>query len=180
MGGLWTDLPRLSAFGTFFILAAMGLPGLGNFVGEFLILRGSWPSAPIVTSVAAIGLIPAALYSLIAVQRAFHGPADMARHAPDFEPRETAMMLALAAAIIWLGVNPQPVLNIAAPALTSMAAAENKMFFFEKKNQKTFVSLPSTDVSTSRVNVTKVFGAPFFKKARSFFLSVASTDCPRA
>jgi len=116
MGGLWTDLPRLSAFGTFFILAAMGLPGLGNFVGEFLILRGAWPVSPLVTSVAAIGLIPAALYSLIAVQRAFHGSADTTRHAPDFDPRETAMMLALAAAIIWLGVYPQPVLNIAAPA----------------------------------------------------------------
>jgi NADH-quinone oxidoreductase subunit M len=120
MGGLWTDLPRLSAFGTFFILAAMGLPGLGNFVGEFLILRGAWTVSPLITSIAAIGLIPAALYSLIAIQRAFHGPADPARHAADFGPRENAMMLALAAAIIWLGVAPQPVLNIAAPALQNL------------------------------------------------------------
>jgi NADH-quinone oxidoreductase subunit M len=121
MGGLWTYLPRLSAFGTFFILAAMGLPGLGNFVGEFLILRGAWGVAPVVTSFAAIGLIPAALYSLLAVQRAFHGPADSARDVPDFGTRETAMMLALAAAIIWLGVAPQPVLDIAAPSLRALA-----------------------------------------------------------
>lgn len=120
MGGMWTDLPRLSAFGTFFILAAMGLPGLGNFVGEFLILRGAWAVSPLVTSIAAIGLIPAALYSLIAIQRAFHGPADPARHVPDFGLRENAMMLALAAAIIWLGVAPQPILNIAAPALQNL------------------------------------------------------------
>jgi NADH-quinone oxidoreductase subunit M len=127
MGGLWTDLPRLSAFGTFFILAAMGLPGLGNFAGEFLILRGAWSVAPVVTSFAAIGLIPAALYSLIAVQRAFHGPAATARTIPDFGTRETAMMLALAAAIIWLGVAPQPVLDIAAPALRIPAPAVTAM-----------------------------------------------------
>jgi NADH-quinone oxidoreductase subunit M len=120
MGGMWTDLPRLSAFGTFFILAAMGLPGLGNFVGEFLILRGAWPAAPLVTVVAAIGLIPAALYSLIAIQRAFHGPVDATRRTADFGLRENAMMLALAAAIIWLGVYPQPVLNISAPALQNL------------------------------------------------------------
>jgi NADH-quinone oxidoreductase subunit M len=127
MGGLWTDLPRLSAFGTFFILAAMGLPGLGNFVGEFLILRGAWAVSPLITSLAAIGLIPAALYSLLAVQRAFHGPADTTRHVPDFGRRETAMMLVLAAAIIWLGVAPQPVLNIAAPALAGLTPPTTAM-----------------------------------------------------
>jgi NADH-quinone oxidoreductase subunit M len=120
MGGMWTDLPRLSAFGTFFILAAMGLPGLGNFVGEFLILRGAWTVSPLVTSIAAVGLVPAALYSLIAIQRAFHGPTDPARHVADFGLRENAMMLALAAAIIWLGVTPQPILDIAAPSLQNL------------------------------------------------------------
>jgi NADH-quinone oxidoreductase subunit M len=121
MGGLWTDLPKLSSFGTFFVLAAMGLPGLGNFVGEFLILRGAFGAAPLVTVAAAIGLIPAALYSLIAIQRAFHGPASTPRSVPDFGARENAMMLALAAAIIWLGVYPQPVLDAAAPSLTETA-----------------------------------------------------------
>ncbi len=121
MGGLWTDLPKLSSFGTFFVLAAMGLPGLGNFVGEFLILRGAFGAAPLVTIAAAIGLIPAALYSLIAIQRAFHGPANASRAVPDFGVRENVMMLALAATIIWLGVYPQPVLDTAAPALTETA-----------------------------------------------------------
>jgi NADH-quinone oxidoreductase subunit M len=121
IGGLWTDLPKLSSFGTFFVLAAMGLPGLGNFVGEFLILRGAFGVAPVVTIAAAVGLIPAALYSLIAIQRAFHGPAAAPRAVPDFGFRETAMMLALAAAIIWLGVYPQPVLDAAAPSLTETA-----------------------------------------------------------
>jgi NADH-quinone oxidoreductase subunit M len=123
MGGLWTDLPKLSSFGTFFILAAMGLPGLGNFVGEFLILRGAYAVAPVIAIVAAIGLIPAALYSLIAIQRAFHGPADESRAQPDFGLRENVMMLALAAAIIWLGVYPQPILDVTSPALQNLATA---------------------------------------------------------
>jgi NADH-quinone oxidoreductase subunit M len=130
MGGLWTDLPRLSAFGTFFVLASMGLPGLGNFVGEFLILRGAYAVAPTIAILAAVGLIPAALYSLIAIQRAFHGPASIPRnghdtvpgHNPiaDFGLRETAMMLVLGAAIIGIGIYPQPLLTIAAPSLAGL------------------------------------------------------------
>ena len=120
MGGLWGDLPKLSSFGAFFVLAAMGLPGLGNFVGEFLILRGAYGAAPLITILAAIGLVPAALYSLIAIQRAFHGPVREARAIADFGWRENAMMLALAAAIIWLGVYPQPVLDVAAPSISAM------------------------------------------------------------
>jgi NADH-quinone oxidoreductase subunit M len=122
MGGLWADTPQLSAFGAFFVIAAMGLPGLGNFVGEFLILRGTYAVDPAVAAVAAIGLIPTALYSLIAIQRAFHGPANPTRVIVDFDPRETAIMATLAAAIIWLGAFPQPVLEAAAPALAGLMA----------------------------------------------------------
>jgi NADH-quinone oxidoreductase subunit M len=120
MGGLWTDLPRLSSFGTFFVIASMGLPGLGNFVGEFLILRGVYAVSPTIAILAAIGLIPAALYSLIAIQRAFHGEANATRQTHDFGTRETAMMLALGAAVIWLGIDPQPVLKIAEPSIASL------------------------------------------------------------
>jgi NADH-quinone oxidoreductase subunit M len=123
MGGLWASLPRLSAWGTFFVIAAMGLPGLGNFIGEFLILRGTFAVAPLPAIAAAIGLIPAAIYSLIAIQRAFHG-APAAGPAPaDFGARETGLILVLAAAIVWLGVAPQPVLNEAAPGLANLRPA---------------------------------------------------------
>ncbi len=124
MGGLWTDLPRLSSFGTFFVLASMGLPGLGNFVGEFLILRGTYPVAPLVVVFASIGLIPAALYSLIAIQRAFHGEASAPRRVADFGTRDVSVMMALALGIIVIGVYPQPLLNIAAPALANLVPAK--------------------------------------------------------
>jgi NADH-quinone oxidoreductase subunit M len=120
MGGLWTDIPRLSAFGTFFVIAAMGLPGLGNFVGEFLILRGAYAVDPAVAVTAAVGLIPTALYSLIAIQHAFHGPVSSPRTLPDFGLRENTIMLVLAVSIIWLGAYPQPLLDAAAPALAGL------------------------------------------------------------
>lgn len=125
MGGLWTDLPRLSAFGTFFVLAAMGLPGLGNFIGEFLILRGTYEVAPLIAILAAIGLVPAALYSLLAIQRAFHGAAAQTRVVPDYGPREISLMLVLAIGIIWLGVDPQPVLNIAMSGLANLEPVQS-------------------------------------------------------
>ncbi len=124
LGGVWTDLPRLSSFGTFFVLASMGLPGLGNFVGEFLILRGTYAVAPLVAVFASIGLIPAALYSLIAIQRAFHGEATVPRRVSDFGARDVSVMMALALGIIVIGVYPQPLLNIGAPALGNLVPAK--------------------------------------------------------
>ena len=74
MGGLWTRLPYLPPFLLFFALASLGLPGLGNFVGEFLILTGTFVVAPWVAVVASTGLIFAVVYALIMVQRALQGP----------------------------------------------------------------------------------------------------------
>src|SRR5262249_57142318 len=74
MGGLWTRLPNLPPILLFFALASLGLPGLGNFVGEFLILSGAFTVAPAVAVVAASGLVLSVAYALIVVQRALHGP----------------------------------------------------------------------------------------------------------
>ena len=74
LGGLWANMPLLSAVGMFFAIASLGLPGLGNFIGEFLILLGTYQLHPAFAAVAALGVITAAAYSLILVQRTFHGP----------------------------------------------------------------------------------------------------------
>ncbi|MGH8443860.1 MAG: NADH-quinone oxidoreductase subunit M, partial [Solimonas sp.] len=73
MGGLWARFPYLPPIALFFSVAALGLPGLGNFVGEFLILLGTWKVDMVITIIASTGLILGAVYSLILVQRAFHG-----------------------------------------------------------------------------------------------------------
>ncbi len=118
MGGLWTRLPYLPPFLLFFALASLGLPGLGNFVGEFLILTGTFVVAPWVAIVASTGLIFAVVYALIMVQRALQGPvhgavANAALQFVDLTKRELAMMFALIALLIGLGLYPQPVIDAA-------------------------------------------------------------------
>ncbi|MGL5671545.1 MAG: NADH-quinone oxidoreductase subunit M, partial [Plesiomonas shigelloides] len=75
MGGLWGRIKFLPAISLFFAAASLGLPGTGNFVGEFLILLGTFQLLPKVAVVATFGLVLASVYSLIMVQRAFFGPA---------------------------------------------------------------------------------------------------------
>jgi NADH-quinone oxidoreductase subunit M len=117
MGGLWSRFPYLPPIALFFAIASLGLPGLGNFVGEFLILLGTWNANPVITCVAATGLILAAVYSLIMVQRAFHGPAKSEEKLEDLNAREIVMMLSLMLILVWLGLYPQPVLDTSAASM---------------------------------------------------------------
>jgi NADH-quinone oxidoreductase subunit M len=97
------------------------MPGLGNFVGEFLILMGSYKIDPVVTIVATGGLILAAVYSLLMMQRAFYGEGKSSAPLEDLSGREISLMLSLVALLLMLGVYPQPVLDTSA---TSMSAIE--------------------------------------------------------
>ncbi len=121
MGGLWGSIPHLSAFGMVFAIASLGLPGLGNFIGEFLILLGSFQVSVPFTVIAAIGLVAGAAYALLLVQRAFHGNA--APHAEtsakphDLTARHLAVMGGLLLAIVGLGLYPQPVFDQVAAGL---------------------------------------------------------------
>ena len=121
MGGLWHDAPRMGACAMFFAVASLGLPGLGNFVAEFLVLAGLFAVAPWTTAVAALGLITAAIYALWMMQRAFQGEPVQDRNMPDFGAREFGTMLAMMVALLWLGLYPQPVFDLAQPVLDSLA-----------------------------------------------------------
>ena len=120
MGGLWHQAPRMGACATFFAVASLGLPGLGNFVAEFLVLAGLFAVQPWLTAVAALGLITAAIYALWMMQQAFQGKPDEQRQMPDFDGREMTAMLAMMVALIWLGIYPQPVLDLAQPVLDGL------------------------------------------------------------
>jgi NADH-quinone oxidoreductase subunit M len=74
MGGLWARLSTLGGFGMFLAMAALGLPGLGNFVAEFLILLGAFAVSRPAAIVGSFGLIFSTVYALWLVQRVFHGP----------------------------------------------------------------------------------------------------------
>ncbi|MBL4827510.1 MAG: NADH-quinone oxidoreductase subunit M, partial [Spongiibacteraceae bacterium] len=73
IGGLSAAMPRLAAFGLFFSVASLGLPGLANFAAEFLVLLGSFATQPVFTVLAALGLVAGAIYSLALLQRVFWG-----------------------------------------------------------------------------------------------------------
>jgi len=120
MGGLWVAMPRMGACTLFFVLASLGLPGLGNFVAEFLVLVGLFRVNPVLTAIAALGMITAAVYSLAIMQRVFHGPLDEPRELEDYNARELLAMAVMMALLVWLGLYPQPLLDLAAPVVSSL------------------------------------------------------------
>ena len=120
MGGLWTTMPRMGGAGMVFALAALGLPGLGNFVGEFLVLLGVYRVSIVLAAIAAGGLVAATVYALWMIQVTFHGPNTTGWSLPDFGRREMALMGVLIAAILWLGLYPQPVLSTAEGVLARL------------------------------------------------------------
>ena len=124
LGGLAARIPRLSALLMVFAIASLGLPGLGNFIGEFLILLGSFAVNPTITIAATAGLITAVIYALTLIQRALHGPenASLPSTLPDLTPRETSVVAALTVAILWLGIYPQPLFDLAGSGLSNLTA----------------------------------------------------------
>jgi NADH-quinone oxidoreductase subunit M len=111
LGGLWTRLPRLSGFALLFVLASVGVPGMGNFIGEFLTLLGSFPAAPELVAVAVIGIVVGTVAMLELVQRVFHGPSRSPAAAADLGGRELLLLAALALLVLLLGLYPQPALD---------------------------------------------------------------------
>lgn len=125
--GLWSVMPRLAAMGLFFAIAVLGLPGMGNFVGEFLILMGLYRASSVLASVAAVAFVASVVYALALVQKIFHGENTHGWQLPDLSAREMTTLCAMAAITVWLGLYPQPVLDTAAPAingLRNMAAGQ--------------------------------------------------------
>ncbi|MEO8338416.1 MAG: NADH-quinone oxidoreductase subunit M [Nitrospirota bacterium] len=125
MGGLWTTIPGLSGAALFFALASMGLPGLGDFVGEFLVLLGSYQISVGITVVAALGILVSTCYALRMVQRVFHGENTQRWQLPDLSPREVLIIAPMIVALLWLGLYPQPVLNTFAPAMHQLQREAN-------------------------------------------------------
>ena len=117
LGGLWATVPRMGALGLFFAMASLGLPGLGNFVAEILVLIGVYKVSIALTVLATIGLVAATIYSLWLVHRTFHGPNERKWSLPDINRREALVLWVLVIGLVGLGLYPQPVLDAAEPAL---------------------------------------------------------------
>jgi NADH-quinone oxidoreductase subunit M len=117
-GGLARSIPILAGIFLFVLLSSIGLPGLNGFVGEFLILLGTffryrWWVIP-----AAFGIVLAAIYLLWAYQRVFQGEVtrDENRTLRDINLREVAMLAPVLALIVFIGVYPKPFLERIQPS----------------------------------------------------------------
>jgi NADH-quinone oxidoreductase subunit M len=113
-------MPRLSGAALFFSLGSLGLPGLGDFVGEFLVLLGSYKVSIAITVVASLGVLASTFYALRMVQRAFYGPNTHSWHLPDLNLREAFMMAVMIIGLLGLGLYPQPVFNTCGQALENL------------------------------------------------------------
>jgi NADH-quinone oxidoreductase subunit M len=117
-GGIARVVPLFSLILTVVALSSIGLPGLNGFVGEFLVLLGSFQAYPWATAIATTGVIFAAAYLLWALQRMIFNRLDNPENErlTDLTRRELAVLLPLVAGIVWLGLFPGPVLRRMEPA----------------------------------------------------------------
>src|SRR3954452_6342141 len=112
-GGIARVVPIFSLILTVVALSSIGLPGLNGFVGEFLVLLGSFGTYPWATGIATTGVIFAAAYLLWALQRMIFNRLDKPDNERllDLTPRELVVLVPLLAGIVWLGLYPGPVLR---------------------------------------------------------------------
>ena len=116
-GGLQRVTPIMAW--SFFIagLSSLALPGLSSFVSEFLVLVGTFTRYPVAAVIATFGIVLAALYILIPVQRSLHGPTTPGNeNLKDLNLREKIAIAPVMAIIIFLGFYPAPALNVINPA----------------------------------------------------------------
>ncbi len=112
-GGIARVMPVYAFFLMVATLAAIGLPGTNGFVGEFMILLGTFESRPVFAVIGATGVVLGALYMLSMVRRVLFGPLDKPanKELRDITWRERGVLIPIAALIFWIGVYPSPFLD---------------------------------------------------------------------
>jgi NADH-quinone oxidoreductase subunit M len=146
LGGIASQTPWLATFFMLFTFSAIGLPGLNGFVGEFMVLAGTfqraWSGAPadwastylVLSLLAVAGVVLGAWYMLQAVERVLYGQArgatagEHGEHARDIAWYELAALAPLGVFIVWIGVFPSPFLAASAPAVTASTQASAQAF----------------------------------------------------
>ncbi|MDT8898698.1 NADH-quinone oxidoreductase subunit M [Thermanaerothrix sp. 4228-RoL] len=127
-GGIWKIMPVLGALSLVVTLSSLGLPGLNGFVGELTILLGAFRStvlgSPWFAGVATVGVILAAVYLLTMFEKVFLGPVrhEENRTLPDLNAREVLTLVPILVLIFWIGLYPQPFLNLINPSAEQLVA----------------------------------------------------------
>lgn len=128
-GGLALVMPRMATAFLLMTLASIGLPGLSGFVGEFLILAGSFHALVLIhpawlTGIAILGIVLGAGYMLYLFERVFFGNVRFAENQtlPDLTWRETGALALPTLLVIWLGIQPNIILSPIGPSVEELAA----------------------------------------------------------
>jgi NADH-quinone oxidoreductase subunit M len=144
MGGLWNDTPVMGAMCLIFSMASLGLPGMGNFIAEFLTLLGTFKANVLFASLASLGLIVATVYSLRIIQKIFFGKKKSEHVLKDLSFRETIVLGSLVIAILFTGLFPQPVIDRAKPVILKTFAGKSQDYKTEIPGK----IIPVTEVVT--------------------------------
>jgi NADH-quinone oxidoreductase subunit M len=121
-GGVVNTMPKFAAFAVFFAMANSGLPGTSGFVGEWMVILGTVKANFWLAALAATALIFGAAYNLWMVKRVYFGDIanDDVRALTDIDAREFLMLALLAAAVLWMGVQPKPFTDVMHVSVTQL------------------------------------------------------------
>jgi NADH-quinone oxidoreductase subunit M len=113
-GGLVNNMPKYAFVFMVFMLASVGLPGTAGFVGEFLVLTGTFQMNTWVALLASTGVVLGAAYMLLLYRRVVYGELtkDDVKAMMDLEPREIAIFAPLVIVIMWMGIYPMSFLDV--------------------------------------------------------------------
>ena len=121
-------MPKYATLLVIFALSSLGLPGTNSFVGEFLVLVGTFSWSKIATAFASLGIILAATYLLWMIQRVVFGVPDP-HHLPklkDLNQRELATLVPLVLLVFWIGLYPNPLVSRMHQSVTNTIASMSR------------------------------------------------------
>ena len=123
-GGVVNKMPAFATFAVFFAMANAGLPGTSGFVGEFMVIMASFKANFWYALLAATTLILGAAYTLWMIKRVIYGPVanTQVEELEDMSGREFFMMLLLAVAVLFMGVYPDPILEVMHASVDNLVA----------------------------------------------------------
>ena len=143
-------MPRYATFFVIFALSSLGLPGTNSFVGEFLVLIGTFLWSKAAGALAALGVILAAAYLLYMVQRVIFGvalPRELP-HLKDVGLREFGMLVPLVLLVFWIGLFPNPLIS-------RMHSTVTKTLETMARTKVAPISHPSATVGTPAISSTQ-------------------------
>lgn len=123
-GGLARQVPVFAALFLVFTLSSIAVPLTNGFVGEFLILAGSFRTFPWLTVISLLGVVLGAVYMLSLYRRTMFGELDIAKNGmlKDISRREILTLLPLLVLVFWMGIYPKPLLKIIEPSVENFIA----------------------------------------------------------